>query len=123
MTPESDQLRARCGWESDFPTFSEAEPRVVRISLQGFLADVGDSQIRAWDDSIPKMQVEAGEVVEIDELAPTTTSPPRSCVSAVKQSCRSAYDETCRLRAGAYVVQLRRPSPPSLCSSILSLSR
>jgi transposase len=23
-------------------------------------------------------------------------------VSAVKQSCRSAYDETCRLRAGAY---------------------
>ena len=37
MTPESDSARARYGWESDFPTFSEAEPRVVRISLQEFL--------------------------------------------------------------------------------------
>ena len=74
MTPESDSARARYGWESDFPTFSEAEPRVVRISLQDFLGDAGDSQIRAWDDSIPKIQVEVGEVVEIDELAEQYTA-------------------------------------------------
>ena len=74
MSAESDSARARCGWESDFPTFSEAEPRVVRISLQDFLADAGDSQIRAWDDSIPKIQVEVGEVVEIDELAEQYTA-------------------------------------------------
>ena len=65
-------MRARYGWESDFPTFSEAEPRVIRISLQEFLTDAGDSQIHAWDDSIPKIQVEVGEVVEIDHLASST---------------------------------------------------
>ena len=68
MTLE-DAARARYGWESDFPTFSEAEPRVVRISLQEFLSGAGESQIRAWDDSIPRIQVETGKVVEIDELA------------------------------------------------------
>ena len=74
MTPEPESARAGCGWESDFPTFSEAEPRVIRISLQEFLADAGDSQIHAWDDSIPKIQVEVGEVVEIDELAQQYTA-------------------------------------------------
>ena len=74
MTPESESARARYGWESDFPTFSEAEPRIVRISLQEFLGESGDSQIRAWDDSIPKIQVEVGEVVEIDELAEQYTA-------------------------------------------------
>ena len=74
MAEESGSARARYGWESDFPTFSEAEPRVVRISLQDFLDDAGDSQIRAWDDSIPKIQVEVGEVVEIDELAQQYTA-------------------------------------------------
>ncbi len=44
MTPESDSARARYGWESDFPTFSEAEPRIVRISLEEFLGETGDSQ-------------------------------------------------------------------------------
>ena len=42
--------------------------------MQDFLDDAGDSQIRAWDDSIPKIQVEVGEVVEIDELAQQYTA-------------------------------------------------
>lgn len=74
MAEASGSSRARCGWESDFPTFSEAEPRVVRISLQDFLEDAGESQIRAWDESIPRIQVEVGEVVEIDELAQQYTA-------------------------------------------------
>ena len=69
MSANSDFERARYGWESDFPTFSEAEPRVVRISLQDFLADAGESQVRAWDEGIPKIQVETGKVVEVDALA------------------------------------------------------
>ena len=183
MSAESDAARARYGWESDFPTFSDAEPRIVRISLQDFLADAGDSQVRAWDEGIPKIQVETGKVVEVDELAEQYTAileyelpmesrrpdvvllvsgavvvlelkgktepdqadldqaaayardlrcyhrhcaerevhavvvPTRApgyagvrdgvhvcgpaALSAVKQSCRSAYDETCRMRAGA----------------------
>ena len=69
MSASFDFERARYGWESDFPTFSETEPRVVRISLQEFLADAGESQVRAWDDGIPKIQVETGKVVEVDDLA------------------------------------------------------
>ncbi len=46
----------------------------MRISLQGFLADASESQVRAWDDSIPRIQVEVGEVVEIDKLAEQYTA-------------------------------------------------
>jgi DUF2075 family protein len=74
MTPDSDSARARYGWESDFPTFSDAEPRIVRISLQEFLGETGASQVHAWDDSIPKIQVETGKVVEIDQLADRYTA-------------------------------------------------
>ncbi len=66
-----DSVRARYGWESDFPTFSATEPRIVRISLEEFLADVSESQVLTWDDSIPKLQHEVGEVVVIDDLADT----------------------------------------------------
>jgi hypothetical protein len=65
----SESARARYGWESNFPTFSETEPRVIRIDLENFLADVSESQVFAWDDSIPKLQHEVGEVVVLDDLA------------------------------------------------------
>ena len=70
----NDSVRARCGWESDFPTFSETKPEVVRISLEEFLADVSESQVFAWKDSIPKLQHEVGEVVVLDDLADTYTA-------------------------------------------------
>ncbi len=70
----SDAARARCGWESDFPTFSQTEPRIVRISLEDFLADVSESQVFAWDESIPKLQHEVGEVVVLDDLADSYTA-------------------------------------------------
>lgn len=60
---------ARYGWSSDFPTFKVAEPRVVRGRLQDFLPDVDDSQIRAWDDSIPKLQREIGESLDSQSRA------------------------------------------------------
>jgi hypothetical protein len=65
----NDDAVARHGWQSDFPTFSETEPRVVRISLEEFLADVSESQVFAWDESIPKLQHEVGEIVVVDSLA------------------------------------------------------
>lgn len=66
---DRDAAHARYGWQSDFPTFALERPETVRISLQDFLADVSESQVFAWDDSIPKLQHEVGEVVRIDELA------------------------------------------------------
>jgi hypothetical protein len=70
----TDSACARCGWQSDFPTFSTAKPKVVRISLEKFLADVSESQVLAWDDSIPKLQHEVAEVVVLDDLADTYTA-------------------------------------------------
>lgn len=55
---------ARYGWSSNFPTFHAAEPRVVRGRLQDFLPDVDASQVRAWDDSIPRLQREVGETLQ-----------------------------------------------------------
>lgn len=61
--------RARYGWESDFPAFRDAKPSVVRDRLAGFITDASPEQIKAWDDSIPPLQREVGEVLLRDSLA------------------------------------------------------
>ena len=68
------QAEARHGWNSDFPTFAETPARVVRISLEEFLQDVSESQVFAWDDSIPKLQVEVREVLEAERVADQYTA-------------------------------------------------
>ncbi|HET6496087.1 MAG TPA: hypothetical protein VFH61_12075, partial [Thermoleophilia bacterium] len=74
MSADSKSARARYGWESDFPTFSDTEPEIIRVELEEFLGGAGPLQMDAWEDSIPKIQVEVGEVVEIDELAEQYTA-------------------------------------------------
>ena len=61
--------KAPYGWSSDFPTFRVAEPRVVRGRLQDFLPNAESSQVRAWDESIPKLQREVGESLDAHERA------------------------------------------------------
>jgi DUF2075 family protein len=70
----TDTSRARYGWESNFPIFSETKPAIVRIALEEFLADVSESQAFAWKESIPKLQHEVGEVVVFDDLANSYTA-------------------------------------------------
>lgn len=62
MSVDQDDL-ARHGWQSDFPGFSSTGARVIRGRLQDFLPDAGPEQVRAWDDSIPKLQTEVREVL------------------------------------------------------------
>ena len=59
----------RYGWASDFPTFTETPPQVVRERLQAFVTDASEEQIRAWRDAIPSLQTEVGEVLDADRLA------------------------------------------------------
>jgi hypothetical protein len=61
--------RARYGWESDFPTFREALPSVVRERLHAFVADATPEQIRAWTEAIPPLQTEIEEVLATSSLA------------------------------------------------------
>ena len=68
MSADGDSARARYGWGSDFPTFHDADPEVVRIQLEDFLPGVSESQVFAWKESIPPLQYEVGEVVVLDDL-------------------------------------------------------
>jgi len=61
-----EPAHATCGWNSDLPTFTRTEPRVIRLHLERFVRDAGASQIRAWDRSIPFLQRECGELVATD---------------------------------------------------------
>ena len=67
MRPEEDE--ARYGWGSDFPYFAKTPSRLVRVKLHDFLVEAGDSQVKAWDESIPELQSEAREVMNYDERA------------------------------------------------------
>lgn len=57
------------GWESDFPTFLGTPAGVIRYSLESFVRNPSPEQLRAWDESIPLLQKEAGEVLAINEAA------------------------------------------------------
>ncbi len=57
------------GWSSTFPTFREASAPYVRQSLLDFLKLASPEQIKAWDDSIPPLQDEIGQVIGRDPLA------------------------------------------------------
>jgi hypothetical protein len=59
----------RCGWSGDFPRFESTPVGHIRASLSEFVADASDEQIRAWDDSIPPLQTEVGEVVAAEPRA------------------------------------------------------
>jgi hypothetical protein len=51
------------GWSSNLHRFREASAAYVSSSLQAFVRDASVQQVRAWDDSIPKLQREARELV------------------------------------------------------------
>jgi hypothetical protein len=56
----------RYGWQSDLTTFEKSEPRLIRGSLQRFLADASGEQVRAWDQCIPWLQQECRELTARD---------------------------------------------------------
>jgi hypothetical protein len=60
----------RCGWNSKFPLFQSTSSRFIRESLSAYVKDAGPKQVRAWDDSIPPLQSEVGEILDVDKSAP-----------------------------------------------------
>lgn len=63
------ELYHRYGWQSSLDRFSSAEPRVVRLQLQQFVADASPEQVRAWDQSIPWLQRKCRELEVRDATA------------------------------------------------------
>ena len=67
--PFSATEAAKHGWASLFPQFKEARPKEILDQLVAYVEDASSQQIRAWDDSIPLLQTEAGEILDREELA------------------------------------------------------
>lgn len=61
------------GWLSDLPSFVQAEPRIIRQTIEEFLQDHNISQIRAWDSSIPIVQREGQYMLSEEEQAKAFT--------------------------------------------------
>lgn len=55
--------RARCGWASSFALFSTTPVTEIRSKLQEFLPEASPEQLRAWSDSIPRLQESLEETV------------------------------------------------------------
>ncbi len=69
-TPSSEYpVLAPHGWMSSFPAFREAPEPYIRDRLSAFLPDASAEQLRAWDESIPPLQHEVGEVLDRDGSA------------------------------------------------------
>ena len=60
----------RCGWISKFPRFRATPPHRIRESLSAYVKDAGPKQVRAWDESIPPLQNEVGEILDTDRASP-----------------------------------------------------
>jgi hypothetical protein len=58
-----------CGWCGDFQTLLGVTVAEIVNALTAFVRDSSPEQIRAWNASIPLVQVEAGKVIGVQKLA------------------------------------------------------
>jgi len=58
-----------CGWAGTFPVLRGADLNQVVNTLIAFVRDSTPEQIRAWNSSIPLVQIEAGKVLDVQPLA------------------------------------------------------
>jgi hypothetical protein len=58
-----------CGWGGDFKALCGASLSEIVNALTAFVRDASPEQIRAWNNSIPLVQVEAGKVTDVKPLA------------------------------------------------------
>ena len=70
MTNAHDPLEeARRGWDSNFVRFASTPSIAIVDKLKGFLSGASTEQIRAWTNSIPRLQAEVEQVREVREEA------------------------------------------------------
>ncbi|MCI1753666.1 MAG: DUF2075 domain-containing protein [Flavobacteriales bacterium] len=60
---------SECGWAGSFPVLRGASANELVNALVAFARDSTPEQIRAWNSSIPLVQVEAGKVLDVQPLA------------------------------------------------------
>jgi hypothetical protein len=67
--PDTSYPESGHGWSSDLEGFRDAPAPYIRQSLIEFLKSVSPEQLRAWDLSIPPLQIEVGELIGRDPAA------------------------------------------------------
>jgi hypothetical protein len=67
--PDQPSDAARRGWDSDFLRFATTPSNAIVGKLRLFLSGASREQLRAWDDSVPRLQTEVEQVREAREEA------------------------------------------------------
>lgn len=105
--PPSDQ--AQRGWDSNFVRFAATPSSAIVAKLRRFLNDASPEQVRAWNDSIPRLQSEVDEVRELREEAGYYTAILE--YELPLESRRT--DAIFLLRESVVVIELKGRSKPS----------
>ncbi len=100
---------SRFGWSSRFPEFRSTSPLVIRGSLQDFITDASIEQVRAWDDSIPALQREVGEILDLNHRGKEYTA----VLEYELPMDMRRPDVIFLLRAGVLVMELKGKREPS----------
>ena len=67
MEQSQDRSRqAHRGWDSDFQEFQSASKSLILKCLRDNYPDSSDSEVSSWNRTVPKLQREIGEIVEVD---------------------------------------------------------
>ncbi len=102
--------QTRRGWDSDLPRFVNEDKRVILAGLQSLVPDASGGQVRAWRDSIPKLQSEGREML-VGEVSATSYGTILEYVMPME----SRRPDFILLVDGAVVVvELKGKSEPSI---------
>ena len=107
--PEIPPGEASRGWDSDFVRFAVTPSSAIVAKLRQFLSDASREQVRAWDDSIPRLQTEVEKVREVREEAGRYTA---ILEYQLPMESRRA-DAVFLLRESVLVIELKGKSQPS----------
>ena len=105
---ETDEEASR-DWDSELLRFSVTPSNAIVGRLRQFFADASKEQVRAWDDSVPRLQTEVREIGEMHEEAGRYTA---ILEYQLPLESRRA-DAIVLLRESIVVIELKGKSRPS----------
>jgi hypothetical protein len=107
--PDDSSDEARGGWDSDFVRFVSTPANAIVAKLRTFLSGASREQVRAWDDSIPRLQVEVEQVREIRQEAARYTAILEYELPLESRRADAIF----LLRESVVVIELKGKSRPS----------
>jgi len=109
IDPDDSVAEARRGWDSDFVRFAATPSNAIVAKLRAFLSGASVEQVRAWDDSIPRLQTEVTQVREVHEEAARYTAILEYELPLESRRADAIF----LLRESVVVIELKGKSRPS----------